>query len=278
MGHQKTRRNGSKSKTRMGKRKTEKEDDKGFKETSECNVDDCVVVTTEDPQDLVTIPDPDTFMDGGNMDVEKMMAEYEDVAEEAGSADEVEAVEIDEVDVEEVVDVEESASEEAEVEVSVTEKTEIGEPKIEEPKIEEPKVEEPKIDEPKIETPENTENTKPTETPKSAETTILVLPTNSTESTTPTNATESTLPTNGSYTTPLLITVKEVSIEDIGEDEMCDGVRCGCHKNKCWSYCTKLNFLWCWLDDPVEEGKNEKECETDEVCGRDWRCKGLCGL
>ena len=105
--------------------KCEKDDDagqQGFKETSACNVDECVVevvVTTEDPQDLVTIPDPDTFMDGNmdeNMDVEKMMAEYEDV--ESGSAAE-------EVDVEEGEDEGEDEDEEGE------EEDEAGSPTIE---------------------------------------------------------------------------------------------------------------------------------------------------
>ena len=153
--------------------KCEKDDDagqQGFKETSACNVDECVVevvVTTEDPQDLVTIPDPDTFMDGNmdeNMDVEKMMAEYEDV--ESGSAAE-------EVDVEEVVEIEEVEVEEAEIEGEVT--------VTEESKIEEPKIEE---------SAEKSENPpKTTESPKSLETT---LSSNSTDpSTTQTNATNS---------------------------------------------------------------------------------------
>ena len=51
----------------------------------------------------------------------------------------------------------------------------------------------------------------------------------------------------------------------------------GCHKSKCWAYCSGLDKMWCWTNKKSTDG--QKSCSSDKDCDSYfYKCVSACGL
>lgn len=51
----------------------------------------------------------------------------------------------------------------------------------------------------------------------------------------------------------------------------------GCHKNKCWAYCS-LGNQWCYTTKSYSQSYQYVSCSKDEDCNGCWKCAGPCTL
>jgi len=96
--------------------------------------------------------------------------------------------------------------------------------------------------------------------------------------------TESSITVN--ETTPLTnvttsSTTTTVTTTETSDEPPCEeGGKCGCWKNKCWSYCNlipSINWLWCYTDSPATENLEKTDCEAHSDCKYSWGCATWCG-